>query len=233
VRLRPIEPEAVVRQYTQVDPRRTAMTGMTGETVEFDGLTITFDERVLRPRAWTVAQSRWAAELLSGLPPGAVLELCSGAGQIGLAAVARAERELVCVDADPVAAAYSEQNARAAGLADRVQVREGRLTEVVKEDERFVLVIADPPWVESAETGRYPEDPLAAIDGGRDGLSVARECLQVIEAHLAESGAALLQLGSVDQVAALMSLGSGSLRCLEVRHFERGAVALLTRDGVD
>jgi methylase of polypeptide subunit release factors len=209
------------------------MTTPTVETVDFDGLAITFDERVLRPRPWTVAQSRWAAELLTALPAGPVLELCSGAGQIGLAAVAGTDRVLVCVDADPVAAAYSEQNARAAGLSDRVHVRRGRAVEVVREDERFPLVIADPPWVESAETARYPEDPLAAIDGGRDGLTVARECLGVIDVHLAKSGVALLQLGSVDQVAVLMSLGSGSLRCLEVRRFERGAVALLSRDPSD
>ena len=55
-------------------------------TVEFGGLQITFDSRLLSPRPWTQAQSRWAASLLPNLPPGDVLELCSGAGQIGLLA---------------------------------------------------------------------------------------------------------------------------------------------------
>jgi methylase of polypeptide subunit release factors len=205
------------------------MTGPAVETMDFDGLTITFDERVLRPRPWTVAQSRWAAELLAALPDGPVLELCSGAGQIGLAAAARAGRDLVCVDLNPAAVEYTGRNAEAAGLARRVTVREGRLTEAVGNAERFPLVIADPPWVETGQTGRYPEDPLMAIDGGNDGLAVARECLQVMESHLDDDGAALLQLGSVDQVAALMSLGSGSLRCLEVRQYDGGAVAHLAR----
>lgn len=209
------------------------MTGPTVETMDFDGLSIAFDERVLRPRPWTVAQSRWAAELLAGLPDGPVLELCSGAGQIGLAAVARAGRDLVCVDLNPAAVELTERNAEAAGLRRRVSVREGRLTEVVHDAEHFPLVIADPPWVESSRTGRYPEDPLEAIDGGQDGLAVACECLAVIEAHLDDVGAALLQLGSVDQVAALMSLGSGSLRCLEVRRYDGGAVAHLARSDRD
>jgi methylase of polypeptide subunit release factors len=205
------------------------MTHRVVETIDFGGLTIAFDDRVLRPREWTVAQSRWAAELLAELPDGPVLELCCGAGQIGLAAVARTARDLVCVDLDPAAADYAELNARTAGLEHRVTVRQGRLTEVVRDGERFALVIADPPWVETSETGRYPEDPLGAIDGGHDGLTVARECLDVIESHLAVGGTALLQLGSVDQIAALMSLGSGSLRCLEVRRYDGGAVAHLAR----
>jgi methylase of polypeptide subunit release factors len=209
------------------------MRGLIVETMDFDGLTITYDDRVLRPRPWTEAQSRWAAELLSELPDGPVLELCSGAGQIGLAAAARADRDLVCVDLNPVAAEYTELNARAAGMQGRVTVRRGRLSAMVRAGERFPLVIADPPWVESSATERFPEDPLEAIDGGPDGLAVARECLEVIESHLPEGGAALLQLGSVDQVAALMSLGSGSLRCLEVRRYDGGAVARLARADQD
>ncbi|HET7068175.1 MAG TPA: class I SAM-dependent methyltransferase [Nocardioides sp.] len=209
------------------------MTGSTTATMDFGGLSITYDERVLRPRPWTVAQSRWAAELLAELPDGPVLELCSGAGQIGLAAVARAGRDLVCVDLNPAAVELARLNAEAAGLRRRVTVREGRLAEAVREGEHFPLVIADPPWVETSRTGRYPEDPLEAIDGGHDGLTVACECLAVIEAHLSDDGAALLQLGSVDQVAALMSLGSGSLRALEVRRYDGGAVAHLARSDRD
>ncbi len=209
------------------------MTDVMVDTVDFDGLDIAYDDRVLRPRTWTVAQSRWAADLLVELPSGPVLELCCGAGQIGLAAIARTDRPLVCVDLNPAAVEFVEANARAAGLEGRVSVRLGRLTEVVQPDERFPLVIADPPWVESSDTGRFPEDPLLAIDGGHDGLTVARECLEVIDSHLADGGAALLQLGSVDQVAALMSLGSGSLRCLEVRRYDGGAVAHLARTDQD
>ncbi len=174
----------------------------------------------------------WAAELLAELPAGPVLELC-GAGQIGLAAVAGTARRLVCVALTPGAVTCTETNARASRLAPAVDIRLGRIREVLRPDERFALVIAAPPWVAGAETSRVPEDPLLAIDGGGDGLAVARDCLAAIDAHLDRGGAALLQLGSVEQVAALMSLGSGSLRCLEVRRFEGGAVAHLARTDED
>jgi methylase of polypeptide subunit release factors len=197
------------------------------ESVEFDGLPITFDARVLRPRPWTAEQSRWADRLLADLPAGPVLELCCGAGHIGLAAIARNDRHLVCVDADPVAMEFARVNAQAAGLADRVEQRLGLMDDVLLPGETFSLVLADPPWVVSDEVRRYPDDPPFAIDGGSEGLQVARRCWRLIEHHLHPDGEALLQLGTVDQVAALVSIGDGSLRCVETRQFEGGVVARL------
>ena len=91
--------------------------------MEFGTLAITFDDRVLRPRKWTAAQSEWAAELMATAPAGPVLELCAGVGHIGLLSVAAADRRLVCVDANPVACDHARANAAAAGMADRVVMR--------------------------------------------------------------------------------------------------------------
>jgi methylase of polypeptide subunit release factors len=195
-------------------------------TIDFGGLEIAFDDRLLRPRSWTTAQSRWAASLLSSLPEGDVLELCSGAGQIGLLAVAGSGRRLVCVDVNPVAASYSLRNAEAAGLSGQVSVREGLIADCLRPDETFPMIIADPPWVPRAETQRFPEDPLLAIDGGDDGLSVVRECVGAIGAHLAPGGVAILQLGTIEQVADVVALlEGGGLVAGEVREYgERGVL---------
>jgi release factor glutamine methyltransferase len=202
------------------------MTDLQRETVDFGGLQVAYDERVLRPRTWTENQSRWAAELLPDLPEGDVLELCCGAGQIGLLAVAGSERRLVCVDVNPVAAELTAANAQAAGLQDRVEMREGLIGEVLAPAERFPLIIADPPWVRRDETQRFPEDPLLAIDGGDDGLRVVRECVSAIAAHLAEGGVALLQLGPGDQVEEVAGVLRGTpLLRGETREFgERGVL---------
>lgn len=161
------------------------MTELATEVVDFGGLRIAFDDRVLRPRAWTQAQSRWAADLLPDLGAGDVMELCAGAGHIGLLALheaarvgaRRGSRHLLCVELDPVATQYATRNAEAAGLADRVEVRTGSMSDVLAPGERFPLIIADPPWVRSDQATRFPEDPLLAIDGGHDGLRVTRQCL--------------------------------------------------------
>ncbi|MDF1606259.1 methyltransferase [Nocardioides sp. YIM 152315] len=197
----------------------------TVETTAFGPLRISFDHRVLRPRAWTAAQSEWAAEVMRAAPPGRVLELCAGAGHIGLLAVSGSDRSLVCVDVDPVACGFARQNATDAGLADRVEVRQGPVDEVLGDDERFPVVIADPPWVRRADVDRYPEDPLRAIDGGDDGLAVARTCLAVARRHLLPGGSVLLQLGTVEQVDLLDTVDAGEV--VEVRRYDRGVVVRL------
>ncbi len=199
------------------------------ETMTFGDLTIAFDARVLRPRPWTADQSRWAAELLATAPEGPVLELCAGAGQIGLLAIALAPRSLVCVDLNPAACAFTRENAAREGLADLVEVREGRLEESVRPDERFALVIADPPWVRRAETGSYPEDPLLAIDGGDDGLDVARACLATAGTHLLPGGSVVLQLGALAQVDRLHTgiAAAVGLAVTDVRSGERGVLVRL------
>lgn len=180
-------------------------TGATGSDVpteqvlELAGLRIAWDDRVLRPRPWTELQARWAAALLGSAPDGPVLELCSGAGHIGLAAAALSGRRLVCVDVDPEAVRRTTENARTNGLADRVEVRRSRLQEALRDGERFALVIADPPWVPHAEVGGFPEDPVLAIDGGADGLGLARDCVAAAAGHLDAGASLLLQLGSPDQ----------------------------------
>lgn len=200
----------------------------TARVADFDGLQIEYDDRVLQPRPWTAEQSRWAAELIRSAPPGPVLELCSGVGHIGLLAVSLAPRSLVCVDADAGACAYLRRNAAHAGI--RVDVREGLMDEVLDADERFAVVIADPPWVTSDDVGRYPEDPLLAINGGPDGLDLVRACLEVIDDHLVEGGHALLQTGpdQPDAVTALVA-AYDALTVREVRLQERGALVRIDR----
>lgn len=202
------------------------------EHIDFATLTIAFDDRVLRPREWTVAQSEWAADLMTSAPGGPVLELCAGAGHIGLLAVAGNGRRLVCVDANGVACDYARANAVANRMADRVEVREARLQEALAPDERFPVVIADPPWVPREQTGRFPEDPLTAIDGGDDGLDVARACLTVIDDHLAPGGSAILQVGTRAQTDALRAepcFTEGRLSLVEVRQHVRGVLARVDR----
>lgn len=202
------------------------------EQIAFGSLTIAFDDRVLRPREWTAAQSEWAADLMVRAPGGPVLELCAGAGHIGLLAVAVTGRRLVCVDSSPVACDYARANAVAAGIADRVEVREGRLETALQADEQFPVIIADPPWVPRDMTRQFPEDPLSAIDGGADGLDVARACLTVVADHLAPGGSAVLQLGTTAQADDLRTepaFADGRLEMTEVRQHVRGALVRIDR----
>lgn len=211
------------------------MTPLATRTVRFGPLDIEYDEQVLEPRGWTLAQSHWAAELLASCADGRVLELCSGAGQIGLAAALLSGRSIVLVDASGPACAFARRNASAADLADRVDVRQAPVSEALTPDERFPLVLADPPYIPSADTGVFPDDPLTAIDGGVDGLGPARWCVRVGAAHLSPGGHLLIQLRDEEQAELLLrSAGETAslLSRVEVREFAgRGVVLHLVRGG--
>lgn len=195
----------------------------------FGGLAIAYDDRLLAPRDWTQAQGRWAGELLADLPPGDVLELYCGAGQIGLLAVAGSGRRLVCVDVNPVATHYTRRNAEGAGVD--VKTRTGSVHDVLGDGEVFPLIIADPPWVPRAQVHAFPEDPRLAIDGGEDGLARIRECAAAIDGHLGPGGVALAQLAPGDEQAdAVVDMTRGtSLVCGERRYFERGTLLRIDR----
>jgi methylase of polypeptide subunit release factors len=198
------------------------------ELIEFGPLSIQYDERVLRPRRWTTAQSAWASALLRSAPEGAVLELCAGVGHIGLLAMVGQSRPLVLVDSSETACDHAAANVARSGLSCPVEIRCGRMEEVIADDERFALVIADPPWVPSEHTGDHADDPVHAIDGGPDGLDLVRTCVRLIGTHLADGGSAILQLGSLHQVAVVsdhvVNHPALGLRLDEDRTFEGGGV---------
>lgn len=204
------------------------------EMIEFGSLSIQFDARVLRPRRWTTAQSAWASALLRTAPDGPVLELCAGVGHIGLLAMVGQSRPLVTVDSSQIACDHAAANVERASLTCPVDIRCGRMEDVIEEAERFALIIADPPWVRSDDTADHADDPVHAIDGGPDGLDLVRTCLEVIGGHLADGGSAVLQVGTVDQVAAvsdhLVDHPELGLRLAEHRACEdRGVLVELVR----
>lgn len=204
------------------------------DLIEFGSLSIQFDERVLRPRRWTTAQSAWASALLRTAPPGPVLELCAGVGHIGLLAMVGQSRPLVLVDSSQIACDHAAANLGRADLSCPVSIRCGRMEDLIAEHERFALVIADPPWVPRDEMADHPDVPVHTIDGGSEGLELIRTCVQIIGRHLAPGGSAVLQVGTLDQLEAVSTYVADhadlGLRLADHRAYEgRGVLVLLVR----
>ncbi len=196
----------------------------------FGGLTIDYDDTVLEPRAWTVLQSDWAVELAGSAPKGPMLELCCGAGHIGLEVIRRSTRDLLQVDVCESACGFARHNAASAGLADRVEIRCIDLAELTASTERYPVVLADPPYLPTDEVSTFPADPLRAIDGGPDGLALLRRCVEVIDVVLHEHGVALVQVAGAAQASEVAPLLPDALCIDEVReHDPRRAVLSLVR----
>jgi len=197
-------------------------------TVTFGPIEVEFDGDLLTPRPWTIEQSRWAIAVSSSVPDGPILELCSGAGHIGLVAALETGRSIVQVDDVAVACACARANALAVGID--ADVRCAPIEDAIGADERFPLIIADPPYVPSTETSGHAGDPGHAIDGGADGLAVARRCVAAARRSVADGGAVIVQLGGDDQ-ARRLAAESGFSRS-EVRSFGPDRALLLLREPV-
>jgi methylase of polypeptide subunit release factors len=170
-------------------------------TIEFGRLTIVFDDDVLEPRPWTIAQSEWAIEVSPEVPDGSVLELGCGAGHIGLVVGATTGRALVQVDDDEHACGLARANAAAAGVT--TDVRCGTPDDALDPTERFSLVLADPPYLVDAPGGGH------AVDGGVDGLQIARTWLGAIADHVASKARVVFQIGGQHQADSLIEHATG------------------------
>lgn len=187
------------------------------ESISFGGLDIAYTRDVLEPRPWTELQSHWAVEVADVVPSGPILEVCCGAGHIGLAAAVASGRPLVQVDANDIACELAVRNARAAGIADRVSVVCSTIESFSKSAATYPLIIADPPYIPTAEVQRFPSDPVLAIDGGEDGLALVEHCLDLFARHLEPNGRGLLQLGPLDHARPMFGRFRDVVRAVEVR----------------
>jgi methylase of polypeptide subunit release factors len=172
------------------------------ERLTFGGLDLIVPVDLLRPRPWTLLQCEWASEIASSCPEGAVVELCSGAGHLGLEAARRTDRSAILVDAHPDACRAASDNAARNGLAGSVEVRCATVDRALRPDDQVGMVLADPPYVPSREVGGFAEDPAFAIDGGHDGLVLVRRAL--VAASAFPTAPVLLQIRGEGQLAGLV-----------------------------
>lgn len=164
---------------------------------EFWGLEFATSPATLIPRP--DSETLIEAVLESGLRPATMLDLGTGTGCLLLAALHEFPEAFgVGVDINPAAAALAAQNARALGLAPRAAFLAGSWASAL--EQKFDLVLSNPPYIEQADlAGLMPEvaqyEPVAALDGGADGLAAYRAIIGSLPRILAPGGLAVLELG--------------------------------------
>ena len=169
---------------------------------EFCGLRIGVDRGVFVPRRRTEFLAGQAIALVrpagpAEAPPPVVVDLCCGSGAVGAAvACAAGPIDLHASDIDPVAAACARRNLAAVGG----HVHQGDLFEALPASLRgyVVLLVANVPYIPTGEITLLPpearlHEPLAALDGGADGLDVVRRVSAAAPPWLAPGGHLLIE----------------------------------------
>ncbi|MDA4845853.1 peptide chain release factor N(5)-glutamine methyltransferase [Hoeflea poritis] len=138
-----------------------------------------------------------------------LLDLGTGSGAICLAVLSEvATARGVGSDISEDALRTARDNARRAGVRNRFEtVKSAWFTNI---EGVFDLIVSNPPYIPTGEiAGLEPEvrdfDPVAALDGGPDGLDAYRAIAARANAHLAPGGRIAVETG-FDQHCAVAAL---------------------------
>ncbi|WP_245827772.1 putative protein N(5)-glutamine methyltransferase [Sinomonas mesophila] len=176
---------------------------------EFAGLRIAVGAGVFVPRQRSRLLVRLAVELVGqaagrdapAVRPAVIVDLFCGSGAIGAAVAAElAARgracELHAADIDPVAAAYARHNL--APCSGRVHIGDVFAALPGSLRGRVDVLVANAPYVPTVAVALMPpearnHEPLAALDGGDDGLALHRRVAAGAGEWLAPGGTVILE----------------------------------------
>jgi release factor glutamine methyltransferase len=210
--------DSLVRRREAGEP----LAWITGRVL-FCGVSVAVDAGVYVPRWQTEVLTERAVALL---PEGGIaVDLCCGSGAISrVLAARRPAATIVATDIDPSAVACAGTNGVDAHAGDLFAPLARGLRGTVD------VVVAVPPYVPSAGLAmlaRTPEPPLA-LDGGPDGLDVARRIVSGAPEWLRRGGSLLIEIGRPQVHAMHAALEANGFRDVAALHDLEGDVSGLS-----
>ncbi len=180
---------------------------------EFRGLRVRLTDAVLVPRPETEALVEWVLALLParGGRRLRAVDLGTGSGCVACALAAeRPDLDVVAIDVSPAAAAVARENAIALGLAARIRVVAADLLDGVR-DLGADLIVSNPPYLPTALVPELPpevrtHEPVVALDGGADGLTLIRRIAAIARRALRASGVLVVETAGGAQATAAAAL---------------------------
>lgn len=189
-------------------------------SAEFHGRTFACDKRALIPRPETEQLVGLALGIAKSKTSPKILDVGTGSGVIAITlALELAANEVHAIDLSTDALALAAENADRHGLAGRIFFHQADL--LPPGDTEFDLIVANLPYIPAAEIASLsPEvrhDPLAALDGGTDGLDLVRQLIVAAPDRLTTGGALLLEIGAGQADAVNTLLANRKFRDISVR----------------
>ena len=209
----PAEPERT--RFRELIHRRVAgwpVAYLVG-TRDFYLLSFEVSPAVLIPRPETEMLVLEALGYLKPLTAPTVLDLGTGSGCIGISiAHQKKDARVTAVDVSPDALAVARRNAAKHGVADRIDFLQGDLFAPLNAEQRFDLVVSNPPYIAPDEFPSLAADvrdhePRIALEGGSDGLAFYRRIAMGVGPFLKPGGRLLMEIGYTqdENVRAILS----------------------------
>jgi len=133
-----------------------------------------------------------------------IVDLCTGSGAVAVALAKEIPTaRILATDVSWRALRVARANAEQHGVAERITFLRGNLCRAIDgqaPEESTDLMVANPPYIPTGElVTLMPEvqwEPRLALDGGADGLRVAREIVETSPSRIRPGGFLLLEIGA-------------------------------------
>lgn len=201
-------------RFTEVvtDTQRTAMRDMVRRRAnlepvaylvghrEFFGLDFRVTPDVLIPRPDTETLVMETLEAVRAVANPRVLEIGTGSGCVSVTcAVQLPDADVTTVDISPQALAVAGENAKKHEVRKRIRFLKGDLFAPLETDERFDIIVSNPPYVRDDEADTIQPDvvrhePPLALFSGADGLDLIRRLVAESSNHLVGKGMLLFEI---------------------------------------
>jgi len=161
-------------------------------------------EQSIVPRSW-IAELIVNGSLETWLPAdGDALDLCTGNGSLAiLLALSCPDIHVTACDISMPALSVASRNLDRHGLSNQVELLSGDLWDALEEpndDNRFDLIVCNPPYVNSSSMNSLPAEyhaePALALAGGDDGMDLIRRIIAAAPDYLTDRGAILIEIGN-------------------------------------
>jgi release factor glutamine methyltransferase len=149
-----------------------------------------------------------------------ILDLGTGSGAIPIAFLSeRPNARGLGIEQSQDAMIWARKNIERHGLVSRLQLQGDDW--LMLSAGQFDVIFSNPPYIESGVIPTLDPDvkdyePLAALDGGRDGLDAYRALVPIIAARLAPGGRAFLEIGRGQEQKVPRIIGASGLETIRI-----------------
>jgi release factor glutamine methyltransferase len=201
----PDQPLKAYRELVRRAAEQEPVAYLTGRA-HFFSLELEVTRDVLIPRPDTETLVEHVIQLVrneTGLASPRVLDLCTGSGCVALAIAQNVKTaNVVATDLSAAAIEVARGNAERLGLKERVSVLQGDLFDALQtplDRQAYHLIVSNPPYIPTGQISSLDRsvreyEPLSALDGGLDGLTIHRRILADAPDRLQPGGQIFLEI---------------------------------------
>lgn len=166
---------------------------------EFMSLDFKVDQSVLIPRPETEILVEVVCK--QGKAVSRVLEIGTGSGAIAVSlAKYNPEWRILAIDISMSAIRIAHENACRHEVAKRISFAQTNLFDAISFHGKFDWIVSNPPYIPTADLAKLSDEirkyePIIALDGGADGLTVIRHIIEDAHEFLKPDGQLAIEIG--------------------------------------